>query len=376
MIEKPENKFSYQPYRTYLQVVLGGIALFLLLNAILWFGYTRPLFNTHPKVGDLARLGYLVGAANPRVPKNTLPNKHLTTWQPGISPPIDVVTIGDSFFEGKGHGLNNYFQDHLATQYDLTVLHLERYPANTRNPFLTLAHALNSGLLQKIGPKVVILECMDSKVLPNTKAMRASGGFDLETYDNLQALLTYYQAPTATQLEKEGEEAYFKSLPFLNSANSQLVMFNALYPFIDRPFKSQVVWADITTPLFSKAPRKLAFHHNQVEMATRTHAEEVAQANTLVNQAAEALSKQGIRLVFMPVVNKYDLYHPALVDKSHYPKPQFFQHLRPLPRTYALIDTQAILRPAVAKGVVDLYHADDSHWTHRAIEQVVSEIEL
>lgn len=87
--------------------------------------------------------------------------------------------------------------------------------------------------------------------------------------------------------------------------------------------------------------------------------------NDSLNTLAERLAGKGIRLCFMPTVDKYTLYSDYLVRKP-FPQSTFFEDLRKLPKHYTLIDTKAILAAEVAKGEKDVFYADDTHWSWKA----------
>ena len=92
-----------------------------------------------------------------------------------------------------------------------------------------------------------------------------------------------------------------------------------------------------------------------------------------MNALAAKLKAQGIQLLFMPAVSKYDLYRPDFVDDS-YPKDPFFDLLRAQSREYLLVDTKRILRAGVEAGELDVFYVDDTHWGPRASALVAAEI--
>jgi hypothetical protein len=91
--------------------------------------------------------------------------------------------------------------------------------------------------------------------------------------------------------------------------------------------------------------------------------------NDNLNRLADRLAPKGIQLVFMPVVDKYDLYYEHILDNL-YPRNQFFNLLRPLPKRYRFIDTKAILADGVRMGDKDIFYVDDTHWTWKASSKI------
>ncbi|MBK5276386.1 MAG: hypothetical protein JJE30_15255 [Desulfuromonadales bacterium] len=91
--------------------------------------------------------------------------------------------------------------------------------------------------------------------------------------------------------------------------------------------------------------------------------------NANINQVAELLAKRGIRLYFMPCVDKYDLYSPFIVNNKK-PRNEFFETFRQLPKRYTFVDTKQILAAQLKEGVQDVFYPDDTHWSWKASQRV------
>lgn len=145
---------------TYKKLTCGfliALAAFVALNFGIWKCCTeRLLTDSDGPGGDLARTGYLVGAKLPRRATVDLPRRHLE-FKEYQGQKIDVLTIGDSFSNGGGGGRNNYYQDYLASLHNLTVLNLGMFEQR-KGPLATLIVLLNSGYLDTLAPKAVILQ--------------------------------------------------------------------------------------------------------------------------------------------------------------------------------------------------------------------------
>ncbi len=116
---------------------------------------------------------------------------------------------------------------------------------------------------------------------------------------------------------------------------------------------------------------RLLFLRDDVKRGTHTNIETIMLMNRNLNTLAEKLATRGIKLFFMPCVDKYTLYSGYLKDNP-YPKSIFFEELRKLPKCYRLIDTKAILAEELEKGEKDIYYADDTHWSWKASEKIFS----
>jgi hypothetical protein len=97
--------------------------------------------------------------------------------------------------------------------------------------------------------------------------------------------------------------------------------------------------------------------------------------NENFNVLARDLSQKGIKLIFMPAVDKYNLYRPYIVSNI-YKESIFFEYLETLPKEYIFINTKKILSKELENGEKDIFFADDTHWSYKASEKIVSDKEF
>ena len=104
-------------------LLLGLIGAYVLYHSIVWAGWTSKIFDRQDGlyVGDLGRMSYQVNSLVPRALVYTLPKKHLGSgeWR---GQKVHMLTLGDSFSNADTGGENPYYQDYLASYYDLTIL--------------------------------------------------------------------------------------------------------------------------------------------------------------------------------------------------------------------------------------------------------------
>lgn len=77
----------------------------------------------------------------------------------------------------------------------------------------------------------------------------------------------------------------------------------------------------------------------------------------------------------MPAVDKYNLYSPYIVSNK-YPQSIFFEYLETLPKNYVFINTKKILLEELKKGEKDIFYADDTHWSYKANDIIINDIEF
>ena len=95
-----------------------------------------------------------------------------------------------------------------------------------------------------------------------------------------------------------------------------------------------------------------------------------------LNQLADFLAKDGIRLYFMPTPNKLTVYQDYLVEPIE-TKSTFFPRLRELGgKRYVFIDTEKVISDMVARGEKDMYFIDDTHWSNKALPAIAQLFEF
>lgn len=347
-------------YSKYVRCFVYALCAFVLFNYLIWTFFTEPLLSGRCGVGgDVARLGYITNSKQERWPKVDLPQKHIMSKN-YEGQQVDVVTIGDSFSAGGGGGLNSYYQDYIASINKLAVLNLEEYERG-RGPFATAIVMLNSGFLDKIRPKIMIIESVERASIE-----RFAKEIDFTATADIDAIRTFYRKPPATS-------GFLEKNSFINNANFKYLYFKVAYLFSDTPTE-EVILKKLSKDLFTvKNSKTLLFVNGDIKSIGKATANSMKLLNDNLNRFSGMLQAKGITLYFMPVADKYNLYSDYIVNNP-YPKSIFFEELRKQPKQYEFIDTKKILRDAIIRGEKDIYYADDTHWSWRAPELIFTQI--
>ena len=338
------------------QVRFYGVALmaYLVLNAAIWHLFTRQFSDSTHYVGGLARLSYLAQYAEPRLTRNTFEKRRIVfdEWR---GEEIDLITIGDSFSAGGGGGDNSHYQDWLVTLHGVNVLNLPKLPKIVSN--IETAHILiKSGLLDELSPRALLLEDVGRWIVKNH-----GRNIDRDRSWTIEEVKAFY-----TRDSSKPNTSHL----FLNSGNLKFLTSQFLYLFDDNTISSQVYRATLKQALFSKgAGTTLLFYAGDIDSIPQITDESVALVAENLNVLGAQLAERGIALYYMPVVDKFDLYYGQIQDSS-YPRNPLFEKLRACPRDFHLIDTKAILSPAIASGEKDIFRLDDTHWTWKACKLV------
>ncbi|HEX9078756.1 MAG TPA: hypothetical protein VF795_04140 [Desulfuromonadaceae bacterium] len=332
-------------YRRFALAFAVALALFAGGNYVIWKTVTEDLItDRHYQGGDLSRMGYLPGSKFRRRNTTDLPRRHIRLEEYD-GRRVDMITIGDSFSNGGGGGYNRFYQDYIATRYGFEVLNIPRH--NDLSPLVSIADLARSGFLKRSGARYLLLGVSE-------KAWREMSGPDpLGNTMDEATRKGFKRADYGTPLPRTA---------FINNGNFKFLLNALLYRFSDHAVFSQVYRAQLLTPLFTAEDSRTLLYLRYRETPGPG---QVARLNDNLNLLAGLLARQGITLIFMPCVDKYDLYHPYLRAPRYAPS-AFFEELRPLPKHYLFVDTKMILNDLLLRGEKDVYYPDDTHWSWKA----------
>lgn len=342
--------------KTYIIIFLSAVIAVVVFHLLVWNFLTKDILTG--EIGDLSRMGYLPEMAMRKNITLDLPLRHMEAWSFDKGG-VDVLTVGDSFSNGADRLKNGYYQDYIATFNNLRVLNV--LPYDMENPVATVVLLHNSGWLAKYSPGYVIIE----------KSEKSS-------IDSFDKAIDFSKSARIQEVEdymKAGKNVYFQSpnVDFINTGNVKYLIYRLLYAFSENAYFGRVHVLKLDRALFTagRGDTLLVLNDdlNGIPLAT---SDSVKRLNDNMNRLADMLKEDGIRLLFMPVVDKYNLYMPYIINNRH-PASAFFELLRPLPKRYELIDTKAILSKELEKGELDVFTPDDTHWSWKASKRIFEE---
>lgn len=338
---------------TYQRFVLTFIIILVLFvgsNFLVWKCWTEDLLTDKKyQGGDLARMGYVDTSKQYRKNSNDLPRRHveLKNYAGGK---FDVITIGDSFSNGGAGGKNRFYQDYIASINQLNVLNIPPY--KYLEPVSTITVMLNSGFLDTFTPRFVLIGMHESGGLPAL-------GLPL----NFSATMSIDDIKSLKPMDYD---VAFPNISFINNGNAKFLLYKLLYRLSDHAFFSQVYQRKLAQPMFTAPDDNTLLFLRSKSMPDK---KVLKTMNDNLNTLADRLAAKGITLVFMPCVDKFNLYSGFIVNNP-YPVSTFFEDLDQLPKRYRFINTKKILLELLRKGEKDIFYADDTHWSYKASEAI------
>ena len=343
--------------KKYIVCVVSVLYVFIAVNIVLWYGLRSIFFEN-----DLVRMGS-IDLTDPLTEDRHYPKHHteLTEYLvSGKRESFDVLTIGDSFTNGKDGGS---YPDYLVNEYGLKVLN-----ARVKNHCLTdLYILLKSGILDQIRPKVVILEAVERIV---------------------QKILGYYEfVPEYAPEFTSGDILSAKRLDSAESVSSGILppifvrwsmtfLRNKIYHLLNpEKLSPEVYTAKLDRPFFTNPGQENTIFFIDEDLNHLRHPLDAEMVNQNLNTAARLMKAKGITLIFFAAADKYDLYSPYITDKKGRPENPLFQKLRDVQgKEYIYVDTLTPLRQALERGEQDVYWLGDTHWSHKGIKIFCDEL--
>ena len=136
-----------------------------------------------------------------------------------------------------------------------------------------------------------------------------------------------------------------------------------------------VQYTGLVKPLFSNYGQEklLLFYSDDLNMISRTNEQKIKIMNDNLNIMSATLGDRKIQLIFLPAVDKYDLYS-KFIENNMLPINPLFSYMRKLKKEYIFIDTKYILEQELEKGEKDIYWFDDTHWSWKGQREVAKSL--
>ncbi len=313
----------------------------------MWFAFTRHLLR--PEVGDLKRMGYLVGLEDHKPKFNEASTGaeavfDARSFEPDQNYPI--MMWGDSFM--------GPIASTIGSQTGARIL---IFNATGSGQSLTaqIRRLADEGVFRKHQTRIVMIELVEFNILEALSSDRTA-------WPDV-TFAEYLRQQTMGDPRNNVEE---KPVTFANNGNFKILTYNFCYLFSPNAFGMSATYrVPMTRKLFSCSyGDELLFYNldllNGLNPSNRLLEPLVQNCLAL----AERLRKEGVALYLLPCPDKADLYYPY-IRNPFYAENRLLDILSErFDRTAVkFIPTKKFLRTVLTNGQVDLYYADDIHWS-------------
>ncbi len=353
------NKFKQLSF-----IWIFGVMVVVFFHTTIYYNYVNKVFPTMPfVVGDLSRMSYTADLIDLRENKIDLSKTHIEEKN-YLNEKIDFLTIGDSFSNGGGGGLNNYYQDYIASLYDTKVLNISHFK-DAKNYIETVSRLLNSGELEKMDIKYILIESVQRFAVQR---------FAIEHLDFDKDDITILKNQVENNVKIEPTERKNEDIGIINNLNLNALMYNLRFKIKGYgKITSDIYREKINKSLFStQINDEILFFDEDLEHLKFETRENIELLNKNFNTLSKALAQKNIKLIFMPAVDKYNLYRPYIISNI-YSESIFFEYLETLPKDYIFINTKKILSKELENGEKDIFYVDDTHWSYKASEVIIKD---
>lgn len=297
--------------------------------------------------GDIGYLGY-VTFPDSYVSKVDLSDSKLIHCEYGRIFPKDnsILTIGDSFSRGKSY---NYY---LASKTNDSVYYLSKQWQT--NPFQRFMYMARTQEL----PQVVVVECVERVLVQRLSKLNIS--------QSVSSMLQQHIIDTTTVVRKTTPQ---KDKTVLESTQEWIKRKMNLKGYAN-PIKS----AKLSKPCFSCEGREdeLYFYVDDLKNMHLTDASAKI-VSTKLDSLFEFAKSKNIDLYILIAADKYDVYQEYIIDNQYPPKTL----LKELEQQYQhpnLIISRDTLYDMVQNNILDVFWANDTHWSPVGAEAVAEQI--
>lgn len=304
-------------YRKYVLAAFIPAIVFTFFHWLMWNIVVKDIVNNPC---DLSRLAYLKISNNNDTFSSSI--KKFTGQK------TDILTIGDCFFR-----LN--FQNYLEKYSGLEVINITnlkwlKYPINpNNNPVNIIAMMINSGYIDEIKPKYILLESIQRNAI-----LRFAISFDLSTNDSIGNLRKFFK-------EFPEPENVLPTYTFINNGNYKYIINN----YKLRRYGNQTICysKDVCSTKLAKRvfdsyyPDTLFFEKGDIDSIELETDGNVKLLVRNLNKLSALLKSKGISLIVLIAPDKYSYYADYIEDKS-LKKSLFFKKYKNYKKNFITLD--------------------------------------
>ena len=268
-----------------------------------------------------------------------------------------VLTIGDSFSQMGRIGYQNYM-----AKLGVHVVNMHLEPHNS--PLQEAYNILNRGLVDSTKVKVLIVENVERDFELNVQTFRA---FTTE--------MTESEEMESDNAVAEPDESKSVEAPKAGSSTNWSVERARNLILFKTGYQSPVFTATLSRDLFTcDAPRSLYFYHDDIDQGVSMSPASEEKTRLVWQSLNQKAKEQGVFLILMIAVDKYDAYQSFIIDNP-YPRKTFCEEIeRVIGKTPQLFMSKQYLLPLIEKGEKDVFMFNDSHWSYKASSLVANEL--
>ena len=266
----------------------------------------------------------------------------------------DILTFGDSFFD---FSFQTTFPERLSDTLNQKVYSFMTQDAALSNPFCILNHGLYK---KNVNQKYAIFETIERNI-----PVKFTQAYDISCVKNTPKRKIYDEIHGFI-FNKNSEKLYALILKrgyIVNRLYSFFVtlrfdMCGYISPMTSKYKMEKDPWLFYSME-YGNDPGGFYYQYTDEELNTY--------ADNILHLSRNLKSNYNLDLIFMPIPNKYTIYHKMVNNDSY----NDF-----LPRLYAELDKRGILYIDLYKEFINspdtLYYGTDTHWNKKGVDKALN----
>ena len=403
------------PLKVLLTLIIS-LVLIITVLAISCSIYNPNLVEKVKMNGDLGRIGW-IPIDSPKTPAKNITIQTIN-WIKYFENPekydIDLLIVGDSFSD-----VGN-LPDYLATYNDMQVLAVRHHTITgkkTFTPFNLLIAMDNGGIVDKINPKIILLEQVEREEYERTNeidfnsylsmdefemAVRRSENEsstinnpilemdkntgDLKKNGNIEIFQYLLTPPSQLRSNDPINEKIQKTINYPSESFSNvknvflshiwLILTGHSYNKISDFFQDSTYKLKLSEPLFTSLNDYDTLYFLSDDLLYLNYLDDTIWINHLnshLNNLSNRFAQKNISLYYLSAPDKFDFYF-SCIENNPYPENPYYEQMDGLCHSYQYINAKEILNKKLSDKERDIYWLGDTHWSWMSTEYLSSQI--
>jgi len=399
-----------------LLTLIISLILIITVLAISCSIYNPNLVEEVKKNGDLGRIGW-IPIDSPKTPAKNITIQRIN-WIKYFENPekydIDLLIVGDSFSD-----VGN-LPDYLATYNDMQVLAVRQHAINgnkTFTPFNLLIAMDNGGIIDKINPKIILLEQVEREEYDRTNEINFNSNISMDEFETairksenkLSTInnpimemdkntdsheiiddinMFQYFVPPSSQLRQNDpinekikktinfSSESFNTVKYISLSQIWLILTGHSYNQISDFLKYSTYKLKLSEPLFTSPKDNNTLYFLSDDLLYLNYIDDTIWINHLnshLNTLSNRFAKKNISFYYLSAPDKFDFYFSCIEDNT-YPKNPYYEQMDGLCHSYHYINAKEILNKRLSDKERDIYWLGDTHWSWMSTEYLSSQI--
>lgn len=242
-----------------------------------------------------------------------------------------IVTLGDSYSQQDSLGYQQYCGKAIGNY----IYNIEVLDARINHPEKSFVRLVNRGLLDST--HIVIIESVERSIIERLN--------ELDFSDTAEVVL---QIPKTERIHAKPDyaEEAMQKLRLILGYRRPIVQYDLTKPLFSHPIYSKNIFI-YDSPWIGDSELLFTNDNDAINRAYRK-----------LDKLHDFASEHNIRMIYLIVPDKYDVYYPYIVAA-----PRYNITLDLCPNKDFIVNPRKELRDTLSRGTQDVWYLNDTHWS-------------